>query len=427
MSKILPSFKIFPLIASVAFTFKVQAGGIFLYELGTDDVGLAAAGYSARAQDPSTIYTNPAGMTRLKGRQLLLGAEVYYEDIELTISNANEGTDNGGNPVDIFAGGSIFYSHSINDAFKSGLGIYGNFGSLLRYHGDWAGRYSAVKGTLIGTSIQPTLAYRFNNGLSIGGGPIFMYGILRSKTRVNNSPFQIIDFADGEISLSDKEWGYGANLGVLFEFNECTRIGLDYTSQIKLNFSPNAEFTNLNPILNALLTNRGLVNAEVDIGIKVPQTWMGSIFHQMTERWAILASGGWQEWSKFGQVDVGIDSTNPVSITVDRHYKNTWHAAIGLQHQYTSNILLNAGVGYDSRLQDTTNIPVSLPVNSAWRFGVGTKFNAMKCLDLGAAFEYIYGGDLHTNSHGPVKGDLIGVYESVAVYFLSFNAVFKYN
>jgi long-subunit fatty acid transport protein len=54
------------------------AGGISLYEVGTADVGLASAGYSARAQDASTVFTNPAGITRLAGDQFTLGAQVLY-------------------------------------------------------------------------------------------------------------------------------------------------------------------------------------------------------------------------------------------------------------------------------------------------------------------------------------------------------------
>jgi long-subunit fatty acid transport protein len=47
-----------------------MAGGLIAYEVGTADVGLASAGYNARAQDASTVFTNPAGMTRLEGIQL---------------------------------------------------------------------------------------------------------------------------------------------------------------------------------------------------------------------------------------------------------------------------------------------------------------------------------------------------------------------
>ena len=39
-----------------------NAGGLIAYEIGTADVGLASAGYNARAQDASTVVTNPAGV-----------------------------------------------------------------------------------------------------------------------------------------------------------------------------------------------------------------------------------------------------------------------------------------------------------------------------------------------------------------------------
>lgn len=427
MSNRTSKYPLLYLLTGLSVVLNAQAGGISLYEVGTDDVGLAAAGYSARAQDPSTILTNPAGMTRLKGKQVFVGAQVLYEDIEFSPSTASPflGTGSGGNPVDAFPGGSLFYSYSFSDDLKAGLGVYGNFGSVLKYDGDWIGRYSTVKATLIGTSIQPTLAYRVSEGVSIGGGPIFMYGSLRSKTRINNSPFQIVDFHDGELSLSDRTWGFGANLGVLFEFNPCTRVGLNYTSPIKLNFSPDAVFTDLALPLNTLLGNRGLLNSEIDIGIHVPQSAMASLFHQWNEEWALLVSLGWQDWEKFGEVDVGITSDNPTSLTINKNFKDTWHAAVGIQHKLNERCLFNAGVGYDSRFQQPLNIPASTPVNSAWRYGFGTHFTANKQIDMGVAVEYIYGGTLDVNHQGLITGDYTGAYKNAAVYFLALNLNWK--
>jgi long-chain fatty acid transport protein len=54
----------------------VRAGGLTSYEVGTADIGLASAGYSARAQDPTTVLTNPAGMSRLAGTQIQLGTQM---------------------------------------------------------------------------------------------------------------------------------------------------------------------------------------------------------------------------------------------------------------------------------------------------------------------------------------------------------------
>ena len=38
---------------------RVEAGRLYLYELGTEDLGLASAGSTARAQDASVIANNP--------------------------------------------------------------------------------------------------------------------------------------------------------------------------------------------------------------------------------------------------------------------------------------------------------------------------------------------------------------------------------
>ena len=49
------------------------AGGIMLYEIGSDNTGLANAGAAARAQGPSTIASNPAGLSYLPGTQVSAG------------------------------------------------------------------------------------------------------------------------------------------------------------------------------------------------------------------------------------------------------------------------------------------------------------------------------------------------------------------
>ena len=75
------------------------AGGIILYEVGTEDVGLAAAGYAARAQDATTVFTNPAGMTRLDGQHLEIGAQVLYSNLKFSPGSGTSaalGTNDGG-------------------------------------------------------------------------------------------------------------------------------------------------------------------------------------------------------------------------------------------------------------------------------------------------------------------------------------------
>jgi long-subunit fatty acid transport protein len=107
------------------------AGGLMLYEVGTEDVGLASAGYTARAQDASTVFTNPAGMTRLEGNQLTLGAQVLYGNVGFTVGQGTSpdlGGGDGGMPIGWFPGGGFFYSYSVSPDLKLGFAATGNFG-----------------------------------------------------------------------------------------------------------------------------------------------------------------------------------------------------------------------------------------------------------------------------------------------------------
>ena len=97
---------------------------------------------------------------------------------------------------------------------------------------------------------------------------------------------------------------------------------------------------------------------------------MGSVFHQVSDRWAVLGSLGWQQWSKFGKAALSVDASDPTSLTTDLNYKDTW-IAVGAQHRLSDPWTLNFGIAYDSGFQDSGNISPALPANAAWRFGVG--------------------------------------------------------
>src|SRR5512141_1317130 len=196
------------------------AGGIILYEIGTADVGLASAGYGARAQDASTILTNPAGMTRRGGNQFLGAGQFLYGNIAFSPASGTSpglGSGDGGHPIGHggwFPGGGGFLSYTVSPDVKVGLGITGNFGLALNYDNDWVGRYYVQQGWLVGMSVLPTVAWKVNDKLSVGASLNAMYGILKDNVAINN-----LDptFGDGRLKLKDQRWGWGANLGLLYE------------------------------------------------------------------------------------------------------------------------------------------------------------------------------------------------------------------
>jgi long-chain fatty acid transport protein len=404
------------------------AGGLIAYEVGTADVGLASAGYNARAQDPSTVFTNPAGMTRLEGTQFLAAGQVLWGNTEFSIGSGTSpllGRGDGGYVVGSngwLPGGGGFLSYSVSPDLKLGFALTGNFGAPLNYDNDWAGRYYVQEATMLGVSFLPSIAYKVTDKLSLGTSLNAMYGTYKNQVALNNrNPI----LGDGRLKLDDHTWGWGANLGLLYEIDAGTRIGLTWNSQVNLDFSGKGEFSNLGPGLATALNDSELLNSTIKVGINVPQQVMGSVFAQVNDLWAVLGSVGWQDWSKFGQVRLGVeDPDNPTDVTTKLDFKDTWHFAAGAQYRLSPPWLLNFGIAYDTGLQNSSKVSPLLPVNSAWRFGVGSQYQLSKTSFWGVAAEYLYGGTLDTKLHSkPValggRGDLVGSYDDTGTLFLA--------
>jgi long-chain fatty acid transport protein len=413
------------------------AGGLIAYEIGTADLGLASAGYGARAQDASTVFTNPAGMTRLEGRQVLVSGQVLWGNTKFSIGSGTSpelGTGDGGRAVGSdgwFPGGGAFFSYSVSPDLRLGFALTGNVGAPLKYDDDWAGRYYVQETTLLGVSLLPSIAYKATDKLSLGASLNAMYGIYKNKVAINVPdalrPGVLVPIqraaGDAQLKLDDNAWGWGVNLGLLYELDARTRFGLTWNSAVDLDFSARAEFSNLGQ-LGTTLQNAGLLDATVKVGITIPQQVMGSVFSQVNDRWAVLASVGWQQWSKFGQVQLGLDDTrNPTSLTKSIPFEDTWHVALGGQYRLSAPWLLNFGIAYDSGFQ-SGNVSPLMPVNSAWRFGAGAQQQLGKTSYWGFAAEYLYGGTLDTNlqSQVPValggRGNLVGSFNDTGTIFV---------
>ncbi|HNP29072.1 MAG TPA: outer membrane protein transport protein [Nitrospirales bacterium] len=406
----------------VAFPATAGAGGLFLTEIGTADVGLAGAGWAARAQDPATLFRNPAGMSLLEGNQFLAGAQLLYADMKFSSQGSSGflGTGNGGNPVDVFPGGSAFYTHSLGRDFKLGIGVFSNFGLGLKYTGEWIGRYYAKESTLVGASIMPAASYRVNEWLSIGAALNVMVAQLKYVTAINQIG------SDGSLRLQDVTAGVGGNVGIMLEPKKGTRLGVTYYSQVDLDFGSTPSFDNLGAGTNAILTAAGLKGNEIDLGMTVPQHVVVSVFHQFTDRLALMADFGWEDWSRFGKVDVSVDESG-TSLTTDIPFQDTYHVGGGGQFRLNPQWLINAGVGYDSAMLKDGDRTVGLPVGSTYKFGVGAEWRPKETYTVGFNYEFAWSGDMTVNQQaalpGPIasRGNVVGTFKDANIHFFNVN------
>lgn len=190
------------------------ASGLYFYEIGTEDTALAGAGQAARAQDASTIVTNPAGMTRLPDHMFTGGLQAMDGDISYTLDDESRGKSPG-DIMRIFPNASAFYAQKINDDLFAGIGMYGNYGLGTDY-GNWAGDRLIKKSTMAALTLSPSVAYKLNDRLSIGGSVNLNYGFLSLTRNVDG---------DDETE-KDHDWAMSYRLGLLMELTDQTRAGI---------------------------------------------------------------------------------------------------------------------------------------------------------------------------------------------------------
>ena len=403
---------------------QVWAGGITLYEIGTDNTGLANAGAAARAQGPSTIASNPAGMSYLPGTQITGGLQVLYGDLTFDRdSGTNVPGSGSGNALDPIPGGSFFITHELDDHWSVGFGQYGDFGLAVNYDNDWSGRYFAQNSSLLGLSLVPSVAYRFNEQWSVGVGIKAMYGMLQAQTAIDRSPFGFTDRTDGQYKYEDGTWGYGANVGVIYAPQAGTRIGLTYTSKVDLNFEDRLDVNGDGRLLERVN------NTNTKLDTTVPQTVTLSLFQQLDRQWALLASANWQDWSEFGDIGVQVDTTafGAQSESVDAGFKDTWHLSLGAQYQATEQWLWNVGVAYDSSAVSDSKRSVIVPMGESWRIATGATYALNRDTDVNVSWAMVWLGDMPVDQTKSVSGtQTSGQFDNAWIQALTGNMTWRF-
>ena len=414
------------LVGSTLLSGPVSGGGFIIYELGTPDVGLASAGYATRADDPATVFKNPAGMDQLEGTQFQIGTQAIFGRLAFAPDDETSerlGSNDGGNASGWIPGGSLFVTHELNDRWTVGLGALTYLATATRYDENWVGRYYVQKNGTLGLSLTPSVSLKITEGLSLGVGVNAMYGLSGSESAVNNGTGP-----DGLFEINDRTWGLGANVGLLFEPVKGTRLGVTYLSSVSLDFEATPTLSGLGAEMTRLLP----APSNQDLAITVPQSIRLGLQHELSDRWTVLADIGWQDWSRFEEVWVGVDTDGAglpsIVRTVNNQYQDTWHGALGTQFRPNAVWRFNAGIAYDSSAIASEDRTVTLPIGQAWRFGVGAQWQISRDIEVGVAYGFLWSGDLEVDqgSDNTLAGRVSGSYDQTFFSTLAISLLWKF-
>ena len=414
----------------------VWGAGLWLYETGSPDMGTATAGRAAMARDASTAASNPAGMTRLDRTQVMataLGLDIQAKfDGTTTFSNglhsATETAGNGNNAGYFTPAGSLNLVYVATPDIRIGLALGSYFGLGLDYGDSWQGRYYVQSAELLTMGVNPTAAYRVNDWFSIGGGVVALYGKLKQDMAVNNrDPLIGADPGDGTLKIDSDDWGWGYNLGLLFQPSKGTRIGVTYRSEVELKFDDVAEASGVTgPILGRISSL--INNSSLDMTMKLPQAATVSIVQQVNDRLALMANVGWQDWSSYGKVEVDLSTVSTSgSTTVDAGMKDTWHYAIGAHYRVAEPWLLMLGFAYDTSPVENDKRSVAMPLDRQIRYATGVEYTVNQDVSVGFSYEFIDCGSAKIDQNrGPLAGHIVGEYDTNYINAFGLNMNWKF-
>lgn len=416
--------------ASLAASATAEAAGFALKEQSATGLGSAFAGQTAGKDDISTMFFNPATLTRSTGNQLSAALTAIAPQVELRDSSASTII---GSPISGGNGGSdvaddallpvVYALWDLDETFNTGynlrlgLGLNVPFGLETDYNEGWAGRYHALRSKLVTLNINPAIAFEPVPGLSLGAGLQLQYADADLSNAIDfgtigalsGIPFAVPAAQDGRARVSGHDWSYGFTLGAMVEPWEGTRFGVGYRSKVQHTLRGRASFRLDDAGVGATLAGAtgAFVNTDAEADLTTPESVSFGIHQALGERWALSADAQWTRWSQFK--DLTIDFANPAqpeSVT-NQDWNDSWFLAIGVSYRASDAWTLRAGYAYDqSPVPNSTRTP-RIPDNDRHWLALGASYRPLPNLLLSAGYTHIFVRDASIDLSAENPGDAL--------------------
>ena len=373
-----------------------HAAGFALIEQNASGLGNAYAGQAAVAADASTIFFNPAGMTYLPDRQVVVAGHLIRPEAEFSGTVSPDiGGGNGGD-----AGGwalvpNAYFALRLTPDVHVGLGLNSPFGLKTEYDPEWVGRYQAIKSEVKTINLNPSVALKLSDTLSLGAGLNIQWieAVLTHRQPLGAPPAPV-----PLLKIKGDDYGWGYNLGALWQATPATRIGLAYRSEV--DYTLDGTSSTSDPSVVPL---NGPVTAEVTM----PDSASLSVFHKLSSRWDLLADVTWTGWSDFD--DLPIQGT--VNKTTPENWENILRYSLGATWHMSEKVSLRGGVAYDEAPVSDIDRTPRIPDGARTWIAVGGQYRLSRksAIDVGYAHLFIRDAAIDKAENGVT---LAGSYEA---------------
>jgi long-chain fatty acid transport protein len=370
-----------------------RANGFMIYDLSGEAIGRASA-VSASTDEPAAIWFNPAALA-------FMGPAASAGGVYLTVKSSFS-PSGGGASTDSERGNfflpTVFAATPVTDRVAVGLGVYTAFGIGVQWPDDWVGRQAAIAASLQTLSINPTVAVRLEQRLSVAAG----FDVMRAAVDFRNG---LPELAGGDVRLGAGTWGYGFNLGLLYRpMPNRLHAALTYRSRIRLDFTGQANFNPTNPdFLPALPDQPGSAR------ITLPDALTAGVMFRPLEELVLEADLNYVLWSTYDRIDITFQSAPPHVIQPDGH--NAFTVRLGADYLLRQpHLHLRAGFIFDQRAIPSEGLGPGLPDGNRLDGTLGVGYTRGPVTgDLGYMLVYVLPADSTGGREGPE-----GTYHTIA-------------
>jgi len=393
-------------VAVGALSSQAMAAGFALNEQSISGMGTSFAGRSSSADDATTLFGNPAGMSRLKREEVSFGMAAIHAKSDIKDANSAPVPtgSNDGDMVPFTAVPMGYYVKPINDKWAAGVGVYVPFGMITDYENGFQGRFFGDYSEVRVITVQPTVSYRFNDKLSIGFGPTFnrIDGELQSAT-----------LNGGRVKVKGDDTAMGFNAGVLYEITPQTRMGVTYHSKVEFELEGDTKLSGagFGPFV-------GKYDASLDL--TTPESVDVSLTHELNDDWTLYAGAMWTRWSRFEAIVIENEGMSPMlpssvqTIVEEQDWHDTWSYAIGAAYKLNRTWTLRSGLAFDQSPTNNVHRSPRIPTGDRTAVSFGLAWNPTDDVTVDLAYSYLWEEDTKVRRESPTRGVYNATYENSA-------------
>jgi len=409
--------KLLPALIISLLAGNASASGFQLFEQTASGLGNSFAGSAAVAENASTIFFNPAGMTQLKDREFSTGLTAVGTSFKFSDKGSSVGFLTGtGTGSDGGGWGFIpnaYLSWALNKDLYVGVGVGAPFGLKTEYDNPGVGAAQSTMFDVKTYNLNPSVAYRVNDSVSVGAG-LSLQRLEAEYLRQVAVVSAVTAVSPLTLNLTGDSWGW--NVGALFTLSPATKVGVSYRSKVKYDLTGDIKITGPSADLN----DKRSSGAKADL--ELPDTFILSGTHQLSDKVQLLGDVSWTGWSSIQKLDVVRTSGTPGEIaqTLDTDFRNASRVAVGVNYQYRGDLKLKLGLAYDQTpVKGASTRLVSLPDNDRTWLSAGAQWTVGKgaVLDIGATYLLLSDSQIDNNQLADGRGRMIGDYSASAWIF----------